>query len=158
MRRVEWFLWLVLGVWAILSAWPASSWHGITEIRVLDSTQGQDFEIVVVGRPLREFTGSYQVTISDAVTGATCAGCEHVSGARPYSPENERPDTVTISWWAPDIDYQAMEPGSYVMETCWTIHSPFGEFAPVADKHMCVASNVFVIEEDPDKEEQETIQ
>jgi hypothetical protein len=152
MRRVELVGWLILGLWGVLLAWPASYWHGVTEVRVIDSTQGQDFEIVIVGRPLREFIGSYQVTVSDAVTGETCAGCEHVSGVRPYSPDNDRPDTVTISWWGPDIDYEALEAGSYVMETCWTIHDAFGQYAPIADKHMCIRSNVFVIEEDPDKE------
>lgn len=154
-------MWLVFGVWLVLVAWPASWWHGITEIRVADHAQGQDFAIVIAGRPLREFTGSYQVTILDAVTGETCVGCEHVSGVRPYSPENQRPDVPTISWWGADIDYAGIAPGAYVMETCWTIHSPFGQFVPIPAKHLCVESNVFVIEAAPykeDEQEQETDQ
>lgn len=134
--------------------WPATWWHEVEQVRVIDAGAGDDFEIVVVGGPLRDFEGSYQVTISEARTGASPAGGEHAGGVRPYSPTavSNRPSPITISWWAPDIDYEHLPPGDYIMSTCWTVHHPF-IFFPA--KSYCVDSNVFVLGESPDKSQDE---
>lgn len=158
MKSLEKFLWVLLGVWLVAMAWPASYWMRVDQIRVLDSFQGEDFELVLVGGPTRRFSGSYQVTVRNSTTLETPSGAEHFSGVRPYDPDAvvSRPDPITISWWGADVDYGNLEPGNYIVTTCWTVHGPF--FGLVPNKTLCVDSNVFIIVPTEDKPEGEVVE
>lgn len=143
MKKIELILWVLGLIWVALLATPPAMWIEPHELFVPESVAGTDFTIIYSGEIYQEFTGSYTVTIRDANTLATPTGGEMVSGARPYSPDavGGRPNPITISWWANDIEASALAPGYYILTTCWTIINPFLGLVP--DKVICRDSNVF---------------
>jgi len=148
MRITELIVWALGFLWITLFAIPATIWFEPHTMFVPDATAGEDFELIYTGDVNREFTGYYSVTIRRAEDFSTPTGGEMRSGTRPYSPDavSGRPDPITMSWWAHEIDVESLEPGYYILNTCWTVVNPF--FGLVPNKTVCIESNVFYLAEE----------
>jgi hypothetical protein len=147
MHRIELLLWVVGLFWASLLVVPASFWFDPHTLYVPDAVAGEDFELIYTGDVNRDFNGYYSVLIRSAEDLSTPNGGEMRSGTRPYSPEavTSRPNPITMSWWAHEIDVENLEPGYYLLNTCWTIVNPL--FGLVPNKTVCIESNVFHLRE-----------
>jgi hypothetical protein len=143
MRRLELILWVCAVIWAGLLLVPASYWFNPHTLHIPDAIAGEDFELLFTGDVERDFTGYYSVVIRNVEDFSTPTGGEMRSGARPYTPDavQGRPDPITMSWWAHEVDVENLEPGYYVLNTCWTIIRPFLGLTP--NKTVCIESNVF---------------
>ena len=141
LRWLELLSWVAAFTWGILAAFPASHWYVANELRVDDFQRGTDFGVFFVGGPRREFVGSYSVVMRRAADNEVMA--EEDSGAFRYRPGSKRPEPILASWWAPEgaAKMVNVEPGAYVLETCWTIRRPFGGIVPA--KTTCIRSNIF---------------
>lgn len=137
----EAIIWIVFTIWLIALAMPASYYKESGTLKV--DTEGQEEMIIVyTGEIHREFLGVYSVIIRDAHTDKIVA--EDRSNTILYKPNSNRPNPITLDWWAPGIADIELPPGYYVMTTCWTIKRPFGGIVP--EKHICVTSNVFEVD------------
>lgn len=137
-------LWAAVSIWCVLAAWPASWWYEAGGMAIPPHRQGDDFQLLYTGGPVRTFTGSYSVVMRDANTGLLVA--EEGSAPFTYRVGSKRPDPLRISWWAPKA-HEAMRnvpPGTYTLETCWTIHRPL-LVAP--NKTTCTGPVLFEVSE-----------
>ena len=90
----------------------------------------------------RETKMSYHVTVRDAADFSVV--CDAQSGPFTYRPDATLPKPITITWWSGGDDTcWPLEPGIYVMETCWEAHRPF--WGSVPPKTICRISNPFRI-------------
>ena len=127
--------WLVLMViYLALAAWPATHWYDPGRLEIHDTVQGEQIELLYQGGAVRTFFGSYTVIMRDFETQGVV--CEARSGFFTYKPEAERPDPITMEWWAAG-DYRCYRPpvGNYITETCWTISGVLWGIVP--PKHIC---------------------
>lgn len=140
MKLFEKILWTLAALWAVAALFPASFWFDAHDTRVDDLVEGDPLVLLNSGGPLRNFIGSYSVIIVDVQT-RTIIG-EDRSARFPYRVGTSRPDPLTIEWWAPgDPRMHRLAPGSYQMETCWTVHDAFWGLVP--PKTTCSESNIF---------------
>lgn len=140
MRLIERAIWVVAVLWCALVLWPASYWYEAGVLRVDDFREGQTLNLIYTGGAERAFHGSYSVIIRDA--GNQSVVSEDRSGKFRYKVGSERPNPLTMEWWAPrDLRGHNLPAGTYVMETCWVIHRPFWGLAP--SKVTCAMSNPF---------------
>lgn len=136
----EFGLWVLAAIWTVLALWPASTWYSTGALRIDDYRQGEVMQIAYSGGPARQFKGSYSVVIRNASSGEIVS--EDRSSVFTYKTGVTRPDPITINWWAPGDERAFNLPaGTYVMETCWTVHRVFGGLVPA--KHTCTESNIF---------------
>lgn len=140
MRGYERIVWVVAGVWVLLAATPASLWYNAGTVYVEDSVSGTPPSMIYRGGPVRDFKGNYKVILRDAATEKTVYESE--SGVFGYRTGVERGD-IDLKWWAPLFEYP-LPPGTYFIETCWTVHQPFWGLVP--NKNTCTDdSNIFDI-------------
>lgn len=124
--------------------WPFSFWYTIGTIFVEDSVQGRGDKVRleysgVIHRPANI---KYNVTVRNFRTHQIVS--DYSSGVIPYTPNSTRPVPITFGWWSPNSPrLYNLEPGRYVMSTCWTIVEPFWGIVP--PKSACAESNVFTI-------------
>jgi hypothetical protein len=140
MKKIELVLWGVIATWVVMAAWPMSYWYDVGSTFIEDSVSGTPPIVLYHGGAVREFTGSYNVILRDAVT-------EKVVNESPSEPFTYRTGVergeIDLKWWAPKFDFPMAE-GRYFIETCWTVHRPFYGFLP--NKTACTeASNIFKI-------------
>ncbi|MEL7114636.1 MAG: hypothetical protein AAGP08_03450 [Pseudomonadota bacterium] len=140
MKRFEGLIWVLALAWAIAALVPARFWYDAHDTRVDDFYEGDPFELLYSGGAVRDFIGSYAVIIRNTDTRAIVG--EDRSARFPYRADAVRPMPLTITWWAPgDARAHALPPGSYQMQTCWTIHDAFWGLVPA--KTTCSESNIF---------------
>ncbi len=138
----EYVIWLALGAWGVMAAWPASFWYEPGQMWVGDYVVGEEMPLRYDGGARHGFTGSYSVVIRKSATNEVVA--EDRSSVFQYTPQSQRPTPLTIEWWAPgDIRMKQLTPGEYRMETCWTVHGRF--FGVVPSKTTCTDSNIFQV-------------
>lgn len=126
---------LALGLsYLVLSVFPGSYWFDVGETEIPEVEQGKPVEILFTGGPVRNFIGSYTVTMREF--GSRQIMCEAHGGPFPYDPSSERPDPLTMEWWAVS-DPRCYRPavGSYIVVACWDIEGPF--FGLVPPKQVC---------------------
>ncbi|MBB5515751.1 hypothetical protein FHS89_001771 [Rubricella aquisinus] len=141
-RRFDIALFLFAIFYAALIITPVSWWYELGEIEVIDAREGEPILIVYHGGATREFLGSYSVVVRDFATRGIV--CEGRSGRFVYEVGAPRPDPLSMAWWAPsDPRCAALPAGTYVMETCWTVYSPFWGLVP--SKTECLRSPAFTI-------------
>lgn len=129
-------------VYAAMVMTPVGHWYNVGDIAVRDAAAGQPLEIDYHGGAVRQFRGSYSVIVRHF--GSRSIACEATSSPFTYEVDAQRPDPLTMDWWAPsDRRCWTLQPGTYVMETCWTVHSPFRGLVPA--KIECVTSRDFTI-------------
>ena len=138
-KHAERVIWLLALAWAMIAVWPASFWYNAGALEVEDAQAGAEILLRYNGGPERPFIGSYAVVVRDATTLAVVD--EDPSGKFPYRPKVQRPARLTLEWWGPRL--KPLKPGSYFLETCWTVHGRFWGLVP--GKTTCNESNVFHI-------------
>ena len=124
MRPFERGIWAIVAVWLCLAIWPASFWYDAGTLRVPDYTTGiEQLDIAYFGGARRGFRGSYTVIVRDTTTNSVVV--EDASGVFPYRADAQRPDPLTIDWWAARQGkaIRNLPPGDYAIETCWTVRA-----------------------------------
>lgn len=124
MKGLERVLWLLVALWAIGAAWPASFWYDAGAFRMPDYVSGADrVEVAYAGGPRRDFKGSYVVLVRNASDNGVVI--EDASGVFPYRKGAGRPEPLTIDWWAAREGeaIRNLPPGDYALETCWTVRA-----------------------------------
>lgn len=134
---------LVFVVWAIAAAIPLSwFWFSPGPLFISDSTTSHPPGISFTRKIHRPVLMKYQVTIRDIETKSVV--CDPSSEPFTYRPDASVPDDANLVWWTGGDDRcWPQEPGTYIVETCWTATNLFWGIAP--DKTACVTSNPFTI-------------
>lgn len=144
-RVVRVFDWvaLVLVAWAGLAMIPAQAlWFDPGDVVV--SSSDIDHPPVIffereIKRPARI---SYSIVVR--VIGTQSPVCAPTVGPFEYRPDATLPDPIDLVWWTGGDDRcWPRDPGEYIMETCWTVVSPF--WGAVPPKTVCRTSNPFTI-------------
>lgn len=122
--------WLILigALWAGLSAVPsierlvpASIWFKVDQVHVFDAKAGEP-PVMAVERTIRRPFKARWIAEVERWNGKRFVllyGCTG-RGENNYSPENDLPDPLDLSWWI----YPArcnLAPGQYRIETRWTL-------------------------------------
>lgn len=77
---------------------------------------------------LRPVRMSYSVIIRSVADHVPI--CDPTSGPFQYNPEST-PGEIDLGWWTGgDERCWPLDPGTYIMETCWTVASPFAGLVP----------------------------
>lgn len=140
MKLLEGCFWVVAALWAAAALVPATYWYDPRDMRIDDIVEGDQLELLYSGGTVRDFIGSYSVIMREA--GRNEIVGEDRSARFRYRSDSNRPDPLTIEWWAPgDERFHNLRPGSYQMRTCWTVHDAF--FGLVPGKTVCSESNIF---------------
>ena len=143
MKWIEKTVWGAATLWAMAALVPAAYWYDAHDTRVDDFEAGGVFELLYSGGPVRDFIGSYAVIIRNTETRMIVG--EDRSARFAYRVGGQRPAPLTIEWWAPgDARMHGLPPGSYQMETCWTVHDAFWGLVP--PKTTCSESNIFRVQ------------
>lgn len=128
--------------YAGLTAAPATWWFDPGVPIVADSTTEAAPEIGFTRTIRRDTLMSYQVVIRRADGLATV--CDPSAGPFTYRRAAKLPAHVDLVWWTGgDSRCWPRQPGTYVMETCWTVEKPFAGLLP--PKTVCRASPPFRI-------------
>lgn len=146
MRFGDWIMaaFLVLGLAWLTGTYAvtATYWYENRSVGIANTIEGEPIILTVDRTVKRAFSGSYTVLLRHVSNGVI--QCE-AGGALRYKPGTELPDPVTLAWWAWSDTRCAgpnVPPGTYTVETCWTIHNPW---AILPDKTICGVSNVFEV-------------
>lgn len=135
-------IWVVIGLWFLSVSLPASLWYKTGQLHIPDYTQGTNPSIVYNGGPVRNFKGSYGAVVRSAKTGEIVAETPQ-SSIFSYKPNAARPDLLKLDWWVNSHEKTMnLPPGSYTMETCWTIRPPLFF---LMNKYTCAESNIFTV-------------
>lgn len=119
-------------------------WYRLGALSVPSPVLEQPTEIKYVGGgPVRNFLGSYSVTIRQQPLNGVV--CDARGGPFEYKVGSSRPDPLRMDWWAPsDRRCSDLPPGDYVLETCWTVEKPFaGYLAPITE---CLKTDPFRVQ------------
>ncbi len=146
MRFGDWIMAasLVLGIAWLTGTYavPATYWYESRSVGIADTIEGNPIILTVDRKVKRAFSGSYTVTLRHMAGGEV--QCE-AGGALRYKPGTALPEPVTLAWWAWSDERCAGEnvpPGTYTVETCWTIHQPL---MVLPNKVVCNLSNAFTV-------------
>lgn len=121
---------------------PPSYWYEVRSVIVADAVTGTPNQVTAYREIKRPFKGSYHVIIR-GVDDAS-AVCDAASNVFPYRPMPAVLLVKDMAWWAPsDPRCSNLPPGTYVMDTTWTIHGPFYRLSP--DKSFTITSNPFMV-------------
>lgn len=114
--------------------------HGVYEISVGDTSEGNDVRIAAKGGVLRDFRGSYVVQIRTYPERQTV--CTASDSGLPYEGGNAYRDSVTLAWWANngECSGRKLAPGQYVIVTTYTDHI---DHPRLPDPTHTVESNAF---------------
>lgn len=127
-------------LWAVMAVVPAHwFWFDPGRVIVGDSDGTKPPSVSFEREIKRDVRMRYQVVIRK-IGGA--AVCDPASAAFTYRKDAELPDDVDLVWWTGgDKRCWPREPGTYLMETCWTVVSPFWGLVP--PKLICRESAPF---------------
>lgn len=127
MQDRSWIV-LIVALWAALSAapsierlLPASIWFSVEQVRVFDAKMGQS-PLMAVERTIHKPFKARWIAEVERWTGerfvlvSRCTG----RGENNYSPENDLPDPLNLSWWVYPTQCD-LEPGQYRVETRWVL-------------------------------------
>lgn len=143
-----WILGPALAVYTAAWLAPATLWFQSRAITVSDSVVGQ-VATVTEDRSIRwsfygEFTASVRRVSDDVAT--ACSG----SGSRHYIGGQDGYRTSDLIDWADNNPACAwIPPGTYYLDTCWTVLHPLLGIIPA--KTACWRTEPFVIKEAPKK-------
>jgi hypothetical protein len=119
---------IILGIWLILAAiprvedlLPGSWWFQVWSVHVEDTVEGADPEMVVVRTIHRPFRAEWVAEVERWHRGGFTAipSCSS-KGSSSYSPDNDLPEPLHLSWWIYPADCSLL-PGRYRVETVWTL-------------------------------------
>ena len=131
-------------IYILLTLLPFGLWYDVGEVEVFDSVVGEEVTLETSGGVKRNFLGSYTVLIKDS-TRETVLDAD--GGPFPYRTDSDRPEVITLHWWANgDPRAKNLPAGTYSMTTCWTVHRPIWGLLP--DKHKCTGKVFFKIKEE----------
>lgn len=130
-------------LWTALAAVPASwMWFSPGAVIVSDSTTGKPPLIEFDRTIKRNVKMTYQVTIRRMTTKEPV--CDPQRGPFTYHHDASLPLPVDLIWWSgADKRCWPRDPGTYLMETCWTVVRPFWGIVP--PNPVCRTSNPFTI-------------
>ena len=118
----------VLVVWLMLAAiprleelLPRSWWFQVWSVHVEDTVEGGDPAMAVVRTIHRPFKADWIAEVERWHNGRftsipSCTG----RGTNNYSPDNDLPDPLHLSWWIYPANCSLL-PGRYRVETVWTL-------------------------------------
>jgi len=131
-------------LWAIMALVPANwFWFDPGRVIVGDGMAAHPPEVSFTRKIKRDTRMKYQVVIRE-VGGAVV--CDPASAAFTYRKDATLPDHIDLIWWTGnDARCWPREPGTYLMETCWTVVSPFWGLVP--PKPICRESPPFRVTE-----------
>jgi hypothetical protein len=128
---------LVLHLWGGL---PTQIWFSVANVQVDDAIVGMAPKMDVDRVINRTFTGSWRVELERKVAGGfEFADSAQSEGQFEYDVDNVLPENLDFDWWTWPKKLRPA-PGFYRIETCWALH-----FVLIADRQLCVKSNVFEI-------------
>lgn len=135
-----------LGIlWIAASAMPLTwFWYNPGPVIVSNAKVGESPKIGFTREIYRPVFMRYSVLVRNAQIAVVC---EASSAGHGYDPNATLPDDIDLGWWAaPNPDCATLkEPGSYFLDTCWK--APQRLFGLLADRAVCVRSNVFEVTE-----------
>ncbi len=128
-------IWLLYHITATL--FPASFWLEISAVKVSNTAKTP---ILYVERTIkRPFQATWTATVRSLENDTTVVACA-ASATSTYSPNAMLPIPATLGWWT-NGTCTALDPGYYVLETTWVIHTnPF-----IPDKTVTATSNIFQV-------------
>lgn len=133
------WLW-VLSVAAIQSATPAEAYLDVISVTVDDAPVGQVPKMHVDRVIKQNFVGRWvaevEIISSQSAFIYQCGSF----GEATYNIENKLPEPLTLDFWTWPIKCTPTVPGSYRVETTWTIQLPGG-----LEKYVHKVSNIFTI-------------
>ena len=133
----------VLIMWGMASAIPPNFiWFKPISVLIADSDVGSPPQISVGRIIYHPVLMSYQVAIRDVGNSNTV--CDTSGGPFTYEPSALIPDDADLEWWVGGEGLcWPLNPGTYIVETCWTVEKPFWGLVP--PKTICLNSNTFTI-------------
>lgn len=146
----------------VLIGWMAAAlvplewlWFDPGQVVVSNGTKESVPAIQFDRRILRPTLMRYQVVIRGL--GHSHVVCDPASEAFTYQPSAKLPEDLRLHdyWTGGDPQCWPLEPGEYVMETCWTAPRPFWGLVP--PKTACRTSNAFTISTVSRQEAEEAI-
>ena len=143
-RMIDAFSILALA-WAFLAILPVEAlWYRPGTPVVADTTAGKVPGVAFERKILRNVRMSYSVVIRSLDDMRPI--CDPRQGPFTYRKDATPPDAPDLVWWTgADPRCWPQEPGSYLMETCWTVAAPFGGVVP--PKTTCRQSPPFRVSE-----------
>lgn len=119
--RGAWAILLLFAYLGVHFSYPFSYYYRLGEIYVDPNPAKQgDVLLEYNGGAVREFLGSYSVVARRFSDNGIA--CDAAGGPLEYKPDAQRPDPLTMEWWAPsDKRCSSLDPGVYTIETCWTV-------------------------------------
>ena len=131
--------------WGVLAVLPVESFWYRPGAPVVEDTSPHEVPAVSFDREiLRDVRISYTVVIRPVESMTPL--CDPKAGPFTYRRADLLPEVVDLSWWTGgDQQCWPQEPGTYLMETCWTVAAPFGGIVP--PKTTCRQSPPFRVEE-----------
>ncbi|MGE0653261.1 MAG: hypothetical protein AB7P12_16180 [Alphaproteobacteria bacterium] len=121
---------------------PASFWFKVDRVYVHDAVDGSTPLMEVDRTIVRPFHGRWIATVLRKNHRGTYATFCTAVGANDYRPGNMLPDMVDLNWWTWPTRC-TLPPGTYFLNTLWTIDAPF-----FPDKEVRISSNAFEITPD----------
>ncbi len=143
-RVIDWVSTMVV-LWLVLGLVPAS-WFGYIPKQVVVTNGSADtVPVVNLERTIwRDVRQKYTVVVRELTT--LRAVCDPQSGVFTYKRQPNGVISGDIVWWSGGDDRcWPLDPGEYIMETCWTVTRPF--YGLVWPKSQCLTSNPFTISE-----------
>lgn len=127
-------------VWAAMAMVPADwFWFDPGRVIVADSDGHTPPEVSFTRHIKQDSRMKYQVVIRE-VGGSVV--CDPASAAFTYRKDATLPDHIDLVWWTGgDKRCWPRQSGTYLMETCWTLVSPFWGLVP--PKPICRESPPF---------------
>ena len=124
----------VLALYGLVASVPASWTH--FEIGYVDVNYPN---VAFNSRVKRDFLGSYSVTIRNTEGSVVCESHSGVFTYRSRVAIGAR-RVESLEWWAPGCG--DLEPGTYTMDTTWTIHRGW---RILPNQHVTITSNEFKV-------------
>ena len=119
---------------------PASDWMVVTSVKVSDTVVNVA-PAMKVDRTIKQvFEGRWIVDVEKLQPGGRFEQVCSLHGESVYSPDNDPPANLTLSWWADPVDCTPREPGRYRVETIWRVLLNGG-----LTKDIHVLSNIFTV-------------
>ena len=151
---------VVLIVWAIAAAMPLSWFWFHPKALVIANSEGIAAPKVELGRDIyRRTLMNYHVVVVrlGPDKGRRQIVCDSTSAPFWYSPARSVPADADLEWLVGSSwPCWPLDPGDYIVETCWTASSLF--LGTVPPKTACLTSNVFTVRAVTQKQAQETVE
>ncbi len=131
----------MMSAYLIWDGLPASLWLDVRSVVVFDAQQGEAPKMQIDRNIRRDFDGVYRVEFErqNRFGLFTIIPKLNTTDSVSYNTDARPPADIDLDWWTYPKTVR-LDPGSYRIETCWTI-----KLMLLADRHTCVKSNVFRI-------------